>query len=347
MATIRSKALKVPLRHAEEARRYLQLQDALRHDLAITKDDTFIYFPLKQPMEGCPFGTSVDHDFANRQERVKSYQDIVAVPVALQPLLPSSFDVVGTIALIKIPEELEAYTKGIGEAMLRANPHLSTICQIDPVAGELRTRGCRVIAGERSTETLYQEHGVRLWIDVASVYFSPRLSTERRRVAGLVKDGECVVDLFAGAAPFSIMIAKFAHPRIVYALDKNPAAVVYARRNVLSNQVNDIVEVIEGDAKDAGSLIPEKADRVIMNLPFLAYEFFPTALSIAADTCTFHYYDILSEDAFEQRWQQLSKIAVTAGFAVTRGTFRKIKSYSAREFYIGLDVTATKTRTPL
>ncbi len=342
MATVRSTAVSVPLRHAEEARRLLRNQDAIRHDLAISKDETHIFFPVKPTLISFPLGRITEHIFSPRQEKIKSYQDAVSVPSQLHSLLPSSFDVVGSIALIKIPPELTSYAARIGEAMLAANPHLTTICQIEPVSGELRIRGCRVIAGEQTTVTTYREYGVLLRVDVGSVYFSPRLSSERRRVADLVKDGERVADLFAGAAPFSILIAKYAHPKIVYAIDKNPAAVEYALQNVRINQVADRVEVILGDARDAHRLIREKGDRIIMNLPFAAHEFFSSALSVAADRCVLHYYDILREDEVEARWQQLVATADAAGFSVEKEPVRRIKSYSAREFYIGIDITATR-----
>jgi tRNA (guanine37-N1)-methyltransferase len=343
MAKVTSIALCVPLQQAEEARRLLQSQGLLRHDLCLGRTKTHAFFPLTMHPKQAPFGTIVSHDFEPRQERIRSYQDIVKVPPELKGLLPTSYDVVGEIALVKIPEELDSYSSTIGEAMLEANRHLRTVCQIEPVAGELRVRGCRVIAGKENTVTTYLEYGVRLKVDVAAIYFSPRLSNERKRVASLVQDGEMIVDLFAGVAPFGIMIARHAHPKIVYAIDKNETAVAYARQNVMINQVADRVEVMLGDARDAPKLIGGRADRIIMNLPFSAHEFFDTALAIANDQCCIHYYDILSDDEVEGRWRELEKTASKHGFRLSRGPVRRIKSYSASEFYIGIDITATRT----
>lgn len=342
MAKVRSTALCIALKQAEEARRLLQSQGLLRHDLCLSKTWSHIFFPLQAPPPVVSIGRVVEHSFVQRQEKIRSYKDVAAVPSTMKGLLPTSYDVVGTIALVKLPSELGAYAARIGEAMLLANPHLRTVCQVEPVTGELRVRGCRVIAGERTTVTTAVEYGLRLRVDVGSIYFSPRLSSERRRVADLVRDGERVVDLFAGVAPFSIMIAKYAHPRIVVAIDKNEAAVTYARENVRVNQVGDRVEVLFGDARDAPRFVHDKADRIIMNLPFSAHEFLGTALAIAADRCVIHYYDILGEDEVEGRWRELSIAAASAGFQLSNDGVRRIKSYSAREFYIGMDITATK-----
>ena len=109
-----------------------------------------------------------------------------------------------------------------------------------------------------------------------------------------------------------------------------------------TNKVMDRVEVIDGDAREARRLIPAKANRIIMNLPFQAHAFFSIALSIAADCCTIHYYDILREEDVEPRWKELQGIAADQGFSLDHGPVHRLKSYSAQEFYIGLDITAIK-----
>ncbi len=342
MAKVRSVGLRVPLLQAEEARRLLQSQGLLRHDLRLITSKHHIFFPISRRPSPAPFGEIIEHAFEPRQERTPSYQDAAAIPAALKGLLPTSYDIVGAIALVKLPEELDRYALRVGEAMLKTNPHLRSVCQVEPVTGELRVRGCRVIAGAQDTVTTHLEYGVRFMVDVGSIYFSPRLSNERRRVAGCVADGERIVDLFAGVAPFSIMIAKYAHPVVVYAIDKNERAVEFARRNVVLNQVGDRVEVIQGDARDVARLVPGKVDRIIMNLPFSAHAFLGAALSVAADECILHYYDILAEEAIEARWRALTTTAAGTGFRIERDRARRLKSYSAREFYIGMDITATK-----
>ena len=103
-----------------------------------------------------------------------------------------------------------------------------------------------------------------------------------------------------------------------------------------------MVEIIHADAKDAIKVIPKKANRIIMNLPFSAYRFFPLALSIAAKTCILHYYDIIKEEDIGARIDGLKKIAVEHSYCLSDISIRKIKTYAPREFYIGIDITATK-----
>lgn len=337
----KSKALCVPLSEAEQVRRYLKEQKILRMDVKLLKEGGCIFFPIMKTQEELPDFPLVIRSFETRTEKVHCYKDLLKIPKKLEGELPTSFDIVGSIILLKLPESLFRYRKQIGQALLETHPHIRTVCLVDPVAGEHRTRNITVIAGENRTLTTHTEYGLAFQVDVASAYFSPRLATERKRIAAQVKKGEVVVDLFTGVAPFAIMIARFAKPKAVYAVDKNREAIDLARQNVKLNHVLDIVEVVHGDAKDAGKILPVKADRIIMNLPFSAYNFFSVALSIAASECKVHYYDIIREEEIEGRIISLKDIAQTHGYSLTQVLVHKIKSYAPREFYIGLDITAT------
>jgi len=342
MATKKTMAVCAPLIEAEILRRSLRERNLLRDDVKIVKEEKYIYFPVKDvPGELCSYKV-VTKSFELKAAKPHSYKDRLKLPKKLMEDLPASYDVVGAIILIKLPKTLFHYRKEIGKALLETHKNIRTVCLIDPVSGELRTRNVEIIAGENHTLTTHTEYGLSFHVDVETTYFSPRLSSERKRVADLVKPGEIVVDMFAGVAPFSIMIARYAKPKIVYAIDKNKEAVLLAKQNAKQNHVLDTVEIIYADANDVEKVVPNKADRIIMNLPFSAYRFFSLALSIAANTCIVHYYDIIKEEDIEVRIDALKKIAAEYSYILSDVFIRKIKTYAPREFYIGLDITATK-----
>jgi tRNA (guanine37-N1)-methyltransferase len=327
---------------AESLRRSLRGRNLLRDDLEIVKEGERIYFPVKDVTgELCSYKV-VTKSFKLKAAKSHSYADRLKLPKKLMEELPTSYDVVGAIILIKLPKTLFHYRKEIGKALLEIHKNIRTVCLINPVSGELRTRSLSIIAGKKRTLTTHTEYGLSFDVDVKTMYFSPRLASERKRVADLVKPGETVVDMFAGVAPFSIMIARYAKPRIVYAIDKNKEAVILAQQNVKQNHVLETVEVIHADANDIKNVVPKKADRIIMNLPFSAYNFFSLALCIAAKTCIVHYYDILKEEDIEVRIDALKKIAAEHSYILSNVLIRKIKTYAPREFYIGIDITATK-----
>jgi len=281
----------------------------------------------------------------NREKRPKSYKEIVEIPKNLIEELPTSFDIIGNIALIKIPDCLQKYKKNLADAFLTTYKNISTVCQVSPVSGELRTRNIEIIGGENKLETIHKEYGARFKVNIEKTYFSPRLANERRKIADQVKKNEIIIDMFTGVAPFPIIIAKHANPKIVYAIEKNEDAVRYAKDNVKLNMVLDKIEVIHADARDTYELLNKKnvkADRIIMNLPFSAYLFFEEALKIAKKESTIHYFDFLTAEDLENRKEYLKGLAKKNKSKLTRIACEKVKSYSPREFYIRIDITVKK-----
>ena len=339
--------IRIRKRHAEAIRKILVENNLLCGDFKIIKNKNFIYFPVKKiPNETNNIKIeTVKREFEKKEKTVNSYKDLLSLPKELEAELPTSYDVIGDIILLKLPKNLLKYKKEIGESLLQANKNINVVCLVEPVTGELRTRNVEILAGEERTTTAHTEYGVKFDIDIRKTYFSPRLATERKHVSTLVKPNEIVVDMFSGIAPFSIMIAKYANPKIIFAVDKNKDAVAYARENIRKNKLLDKIEVIHTDAKNIPKILSKrniKADRIIMNLPFSAHLFFSNALSIAADECIIHYYDILKEDNIQERLDKLKSIAKGNNWTLSQIDVRKIKTYAPREFYIGIDIRATK-----
>ena len=280
-----------------------------------------------------------------REKKAKSYKEIVKIPSTLIEELPTSFDITGQIALVKLKDELLPYKKEIADALLEINKNIQTVCLTNPVSGELRTRQVEIISGKKSTETTHREYGLLFNLDISKAYFSPRLASERKRVADLVKKDEIIVDMFTGVAPFPIMIAKFSEPKKIFAIDKNRDAINYAKINVTRNKVLDKIDIIHADAR---KFIPHlckdgiTADRIIMNLPFSSFDFFEDALKIAKENTIVNYYDMLTEENINKRIAKLKEISEKNEFTMVNSSVRKIKSYSPREFYIGIDITVKK-----
>jgi tRNA (guanine37-N1)-methyltransferase len=309
------------------------------------KDNKFLYIPIEKTTKELQSYKIIKREFSEYCQDVNSYKKILSIPKKLKDLLPTAYDVIGNIIVIKLDEELIEYKNDIGESLLSSKKNIETVCLTKPVTGELRTRELEIIAGKISTKTIHKEYGLRFEVDISKVYFSPRLATERKRIADLVKKNEVVVDMFAGVAPFSILIAKYANPKIVVAIDKNKDASYFANRNIKINKVLDKVEFINSDAKEINKILNKKelkADRVIMNLPFSSYSFFKYALKVINQSCQIHYYEILKKENINKRIRDLKKIADKDEIFLTDFKTRKIKTYAPREFYIGIDITAKR-----
>ncbi|MFQ6073957.1 MAG: class I SAM-dependent methyltransferase family protein [Candidatus Bathyarchaeia archaeon] len=219
------------------------------------------------------------------------------LPPHLLASLPHAVDYVGDIAIVEIPPELENYKRMIGEAILFTHKRVSTVlAKSGAVEGVYRVRRFEVIAGVEKTETAHKEHGCVFHVDLAKAYFSPRLSYEHNRIAAQVKQGETVIDMFAGVGSFAILIAKKCAKVKIYAIDVNPDAVHYLKRNIRANNVEAKVTPILGDARQ---IIQEKlkrvANRVIMNLPEKAIEYVDIACeALQRKGGVIHYYEFVN-----------------------------------------------------
>lgn len=210
----------------------------------------------------------------------------------------SAFDIVGDIVVIKIPEKMSDKKQLIADAILaNVKPVRSVLMQSSPVQGDFRVRNIEYIAGENKTLTTHKEHNCRFKVDVGKVYFSPRLSTERARIADLVKEDEVIVNMFAGVGAFSIVIAK-KHRCKVYSIDVNPDAHSLCVENIRMNKVDDRVIPILGDASEIiEKELRDKADRVLMPLPERAKEYLKYAVMAAKNKGVIHYFTHLHADS--------------------------------------------------
>lgn len=338
MTGIVAPALVVPKSLGEATRRGILDAGLLRLDLKVARDGDTLYFPLKDeaPYGGFPV---VRRAFELSEGPAPSWQEAAApaLPPVLASLLPSSFDQIGDVIVLKLPEELAPHKALIGGALLNAVKSAATVALDHGVEGEHRVRALEVIAGRESTMTEHVEHGVRLKLNPATAYFSPRLATERKRVADLVRAGERVVDLMAGVGPFALVIAKHAKPARVDAVDVNAAAVAFLHENVKLNKAGDVVHAVLADARDFASAHPGVADRVITNLPHSAHEFLESALAVLKTEGAWHYHCITSETKLPGHVQELAERAAARGRALEVATTRVVRTYSPAERHYAVD----------
>lgn len=341
----KAKALCIPKQDGERIRRLLLEEHLLRTDLKIKKTKTHLLLPVireSQLIEHLPITLET---FEVMDQPIPSYKKLLDLAEEQYGLLPSSFDIIGDIILIKLPKELENEKNIIGEALLQAHKQVRTVCAVNPVSGEFRTHGIEIIAGLDRIETVHTEYGIQLAVDVKETYFSPRLASERYRIASLVQDHEHIVDLFTGVAPFPIMIACYAHPQTIIAFDKNPTAVKLARTNIKKNKVENIIKIYEDDSINAKEIIDDldiQADRILMNLPMDSFRFLPISFSIMNTQAIIHLYEIIKEEDIPDRLQSIEITAEKNSASINTMEVHRIKTYAPHEFYIGIDITAQK-----
>ena len=339
---MRAWCVAVPKGQGESIRKQLLERGILAKHLRIVREGDLLLLPTERRVD---IGFPVEQrEFSEEFVAVRSYKEVADVPPSLRRSLPSSFDVVGDIAVIKIPEGLRSHREAIGRAILRWNPKIRVAAEDRGVKGERRVREIGIIAGERRTTTVHVEHGSRYRVDLAAAYFSPRLASERKRIADLVREGEVVADPFAGVGPYAILIAKRRRPRRVHASDANPVAVELLRTNVAANRA-ERVEVREGDARTVLRKLGP-VDRVILDLPHSALRFLPDALATCGSNGTIHLYRILEQVEEADTERQIRSVARAAGFRVVELRRRHVRAYSPTQYHTAFDVTVARGSRP-
>ncbi len=317
------KGIRVSLSEAESARRHLIRAGAVDSRLRLLRDEKGVVIPVTDFVE-CREGW--EPCFAVFREKGRTgggYRELLQ-PGEKTEALPSSFDVLGTKALIRLRPELFGTQHEIGEAILKANGGLDSVFRDDGVHGEYRIRKLTLIAGRGGTETSVSEYGLRFRLDVSRTFYSPRLAVERRRVSSAVEGGECILDMFAGVGPFSISAARARRDVAVTALDINPYALSYLKENAALNRAENIeCHLRDSMTFESGT----QFDRIIMNLPQDGERFLRKALSLVRKGGSIHYYERARDSGIAERVSSLE--STFDGLRVLGA--RRVKSYSPAE----------------
>ncbi|MGZ7044024.1 MAG: class I SAM-dependent methyltransferase [Methanobacterium sp.] len=333
--------LKIKKNRANDVRILLLKQSLIDLDFKIKRENDFVIIPLINEPEkemlikiGEDNSEIIDTNFEKQKKGPKSLKDYLTGRIDDSKIeeIKGSFDIIGDVVILEIPEDLDEFKSLIGEAALKFTKRKAVFRKKSEIKGITRTRELEHIAGEDISETIHQEFGCKLILDIKKVYFSPRLATERKRIADSVKDKEIIVDMFAGIAPFSVLIAKN-HDIKIYAIDINPDANYYAKKNIILNKVEDKVIPILGDVKEVLEDCDIKADRIIMNLPGSAYEFLDVAFDILKDGGIIHYYEF--SEGFEKPVERIKKTAYPRKVEILNK--RKVRSRSPGKWHIGID----------
>jgi tRNA (guanine37-N1)-methyltransferase len=313
----------------EATRQRLAERDAIAAGYEIDLEDGYLYIPLAPDAD--VDAISERFDVVERDPDERSTQTLPADLLGFEP----SYERLGDIAIVDDDDPGRA--RALADAIVASDLPVDTVVnRASPIQGEHRVREWDVLAGE-NTETVHREYGCAFEVDIAEVYFSPRLATERHRVLEQVGAGECVFDMFAGVGPFVVPAARRGADCV--GVDLNAVAVEYLRRNAARNGVADRVTAIHGDVRNVSGY-DDWADRIVMNLPHSAADYLETAVRLAGDECVIHYYDIQPDDEPFVAGERAIR-AAARGYDVDVETRRRVRSYAPHESNVCIDVRLT------
>ncbi|MFZ3076994.1 MAG: class I SAM-dependent methyltransferase family protein [Candidatus Aenigmatarchaeota archaeon] len=256
-------------------------------------------------------------------------------------LLPHSYQIVGKILLLKLKPEVLKHKKIIGAAIIEILPYIKTVCLQSAISDTERKPEIELITGEKSFKTLHRENGCLFEIDVSKSMFSKGNKAEKLRLAGLIRPGETVVDMFAGIGYWTIPVAKLTKAKKIFAIDINDEAVDFLGKNAFLNKVSDKVEILKGDCRNFPYLLENVADRIIMGYLFETEKFLPAALMMAKDGCTIHFHRNVEMEKLEDV-KKIIEIAKNNGCEIQVAAVVKVKSYAPKVWHVVIDLKVRK-----
>ncbi|MFW9928668.1 MAG: class I SAM-dependent methyltransferase family protein [Candidatus Thorarchaeota archaeon] len=290
--------------------------------------------------------------------KYKTIEDVLKEIAPKWPinLIPKSYDIIGSIAIIDFSDlddlqdkEKIYFKKDVAKAIKLVNKSVKSVYEkASQVKGKYRLRKLKILYGEDHPETIHKENYTVFKVNVKKAYFTPRLVNERKRIANSpIKKGELIVDMFAGVGPFSIQIAKKRDVQI-HSFDINSNAYEYLKTNIILNHVENVVvphninvkTLLKGDSQ-ISTILRNKADRIIMNLPERSLYFLDVAcFLIKKSGGIIHNYQFCDKPnpiqlAIEHFSQNLKKHDYQIKEILHTGV---VKSYSPRSDLVSLDV---------
>src|SRR3989338_577027 len=124
-------ALKVPPQQAQQAKEFLMRQNYFDRSHQPSHKQGFIYFPITKKIppallkKNCPEG-KVEEIILEKSTKQLTIQELLKgklTPTELG-LLPSSSDMIGSILVLEMPDELISKEKIIAQAYLQALPSI-------------------------------------------------------------------------------------------------------------------------------------------------------------------------------------------------------------------------------
>lgn len=327
------KCVKVPLKQLNDTRIKLMENGLMNMEYRIKAEDEFGYIPINDDIDDYEI---VDIELEEMKKVPHNFSELLEGELTPEEIenLRTSFDTIGDIVILEIPEDLQDKKFIIGDAALKFTKRKSIYMKKSAIKGTTRVRDLEFLAGIDDSVTIHKEHDSRLKLDVREVYFSPRLATERKRVMESVRNGERILDMFCGIGPFPIVIAKNKNVDIT-AVDINESAIRYLDENIKLNKLKGAIETYCGDVREVSKSFNSKFDRIIMNLPGLAYTFLDVAVDLIEDGGIINYYEF--SDTYEQGKKRLKDACREAGKEVEIINTRKVKSTSPGEWHVAID----------
>ncbi|NHJ86760.1 MAG: hypothetical protein FK734_14955 [Asgard group archaeon] len=297
--------VKVKQEQGQELLEKLKTEGLFDNTRKITSEGEYLWIPVKEKIENAEI-----KELPQKKKKQQRLVDRYGI---------KSYDIIGDVIVIFLPERLYEEKQEIGEFLLKKYPRVKAVYrEVAESDSELRIQEKELIAGKGS-ETIHREHGLKFKLDITKVFFSPRQVTERLEVIEHVKPGERVCVFFSGIAPIPIYLSKFTQASQIFGIEINPIAHKYGLENLKLNEVENVI-LIQGDVQE---IAPELAreelfDLIIIPAPKGESSFIDVAYKALTDEGRVIVYAIgTEEEALKQQEEVINNRFIIE--SMTRG----------------------------
>ena len=263
-------------------------------------------------------------------------------------LLPRGFQTLGKVIILKLHPSLIKKKEIIADACLEMFSSIQSVyINLGKVEGKYRLpEKIEYVSGVKNSIVDHREHDILYRFDFTKIMFSKGNLNERKHLTTLVKEGEIIVDMFAGIGYFSLPIAKHSRPEKIFSIELNPDAYKSLIKNIKLNHMKELIVPIFGDSKIKVVRLFEsgiRADRVIMGIFPAPKDHIKEALLLAKDEGTvYHYEGVVDKDNYLELFNEFDIIAKSQGFKCDLLSKRFVKSYGPNLFHVVLDIEVSK-----
>ncbi|MFW9874131.1 MAG: class I SAM-dependent methyltransferase family protein [Candidatus Thorarchaeota archaeon] len=263
-------------------------------------------------------------------------------------LLPRGFQTLGNVIILKLNPKLSYKKEIIGKSYLDLLPNIRAVyLNLGRIVGTFREpENIEFLVGIDDPIIEHKEHGIIYRFDVTKIMFSKGNVNERKFLPTLVKQGEIIVDMFAGIGYFSLPIGKHSQPQKIYSIELNPDSYNFLVENITINHLEERIIPIKGNCKNEVLNLSNsgiKADRVIMGVFPAPIEYIREALTLTKEVgTTYHFEGVVEKENYMTLFKNFNKVAENEHYKCELIGERFVKSYGPNLYHTVLDIFVLK-----
>ncbi len=304
---------------AGEIMRYLKREGYLNENIKTEKTGDSIVIPLIRKPEDSPLHI-IEYDFQNFYENnVKSRIYEEALKKGVDPEdIPEKWVRYGKAMIVRKPVSKTVFD------IMKDQIGIESLYYYDHVRGEYRQPLVIHQYGKRG-EIKHRENGLSYVFDPEKIMFSPGNVNERTAMRNYNLPGKKVLDMFSGIGYFSLPLAKYGNPDIIYACDINRDAILYLKKNSSINHVSEKIRAIHGDSRVS---CPHGVFDLIVMGNFKSIDYLPHALIRSGPGTEIILHYLVSEENIKKHTYAIQAKVKNFGFSSTVLDSHIVKSYA-------------------